>query len=92
MNELNGKIQKLVAVDRFSKWPTVKICETSETKEVINILTQYFDLYTEYRKSLNRIKVEHSFLKKTPNFANRKTLKYNTAHREHIQVREQLNA
>ena len=31
LNELNGEIQKLVAIDRFSNWPTVKSCKTSET-------------------------------------------------------------
>ena len=31
---LQGEVQILIAVDRFSKWPTVKICKTSETKEV----------------------------------------------------------
>ena len=42
MNEEN---QILIAVDRFSKWPTVKICKTSEWKEVINFLKQNFNLY-----------------------------------------------
>ena len=43
--KLNGESQLLIAVDRFSKWPTVKICKTSETKEVINFLKQNFNLY-----------------------------------------------
>ena len=43
--KLNGENQILVAVDRFSRWPTVKICETSEAKEVINFLKQNFKLY-----------------------------------------------
>ena len=43
--KLNGENQLLIAVDRFSKWPTVKICKTSETKEVINFLKQNFNLY-----------------------------------------------
>ena len=42
---LNGEVQKLIAVDRFSKWPTVKICKTSETEEVINFLMSNFNLY-----------------------------------------------
>ena len=42
---MNGENQLLIAVDRFSKWPTVKICKTSETKEVINFLKQNFNLY-----------------------------------------------
>ena len=43
--KLNGENQLLIAVYRFSKWPTVKICKTSETKEVINFLKQNFNLY-----------------------------------------------
>ena len=42
--KLNGE-NLLIAVDRFSKWPTVKICKTSETKEVIIFLKQNFNLY-----------------------------------------------
>ena len=51
--KLNGENQLLIAIDRFSKWPTVKICKTSETKEVINFLKQNFNLYgiTEKIKS-----------------------------------------
>ena len=43
--KLNGENQLLIAVDRFIKWPTVKICKTSESKEVINFLKQNFNLY-----------------------------------------------
>ena len=42
---LNGDHQILIAIDRFSKWPTAKICKSSETKEVINFLKQNFNLY-----------------------------------------------
>ena len=42
---INGDVQILIAVDRFSKWPTVKICKTAETKEVLNFLTNNFNLY-----------------------------------------------
>ena len=35
----------MIAIDRFSKWPTVKICKTAETKEVINFPTNNFNLY-----------------------------------------------
>ena len=42
---LNGENQQLIVIDRFSKWPTVKICRTAETKEVINFLTQHFNSY-----------------------------------------------
>ena len=43
--KLNGENQILIAIDKFSKWPTVKICKTAETKEVINFLKQNFNLY-----------------------------------------------
>ena len=43
--KINGDVQILIAIDRFSKWPTVKICKTAETKEVINFLTNNFNLY-----------------------------------------------
>ena len=40
----NGDQQSLIAIDRFSEWPTAKICISSETKEVINFLKQNFNL------------------------------------------------
>ena len=43
--KLNGDHQILIAIDRFSKWPTAKIWESSETKEVIIFLKQNFILY-----------------------------------------------
>ena len=42
---INRDVQILIAIDRFSKWPTVKTCKTAETKEVINFLTNNFTLY-----------------------------------------------
>ena len=42
---LNGEPQILVAIDGFSKWPTVKCCKTSDTKEVISSLSNQFKLY-----------------------------------------------
>ena len=42
---LNGEPQILIAIDRFSKWPTAKLCKTSETKEVISFLSNQFNLY-----------------------------------------------
>ena len=41
---MNGENQILIAVDSFSKWPTVKICKTSEAKKVIKFLKQIFNL------------------------------------------------
>ena len=43
--KINGDVQILIAKDRLSKWPTVKICKTAETKENINFLTNNFNLY-----------------------------------------------
>ena len=43
--KLNGKHQILIAIDRFSKWPTAKICKSWETKEVLTFLKQNFNLY-----------------------------------------------
>ena len=40
--KLSGETQILIAIDRFSKWPTAKVCKTSETKEVTNFLSSYF--------------------------------------------------
>ena len=42
---LNGEPQILIAIDRFSKWPTAKICESSETKEVTSFLSNQFILH-----------------------------------------------
>ena len=42
---MHGETQILIAVDRLSKWPTVTLCKSSETKEVINFLTSNFNLY-----------------------------------------------
>ena len=38
--KLSGETQILIAVNRFSKWPTTKICRASETEEVSNFLIQ----------------------------------------------------
>ena len=43
--KLNGEHKLLIAVDRFSEWPTVKICKSTETKEVLNFSNQNFNLY-----------------------------------------------
>ena len=43
--KINGDVQILIAIDRFSKWPTVKTCKTAETKEVINFLINNFNFY-----------------------------------------------
>ena len=43
--KIHGDVQILIAVDRYSKLPTVKICKTAETKEMIQFLTCNFNLY-----------------------------------------------
>ena len=40
--KINGDVQILIAIDRFSKWSTVKICKSAETKEVKNFLSSSF--------------------------------------------------
>ena len=52
-NKLNGEHQILIAIDRFSKWPIVKVCKSSETKEVLNFLKQNFKLYGLPEKNKN---------------------------------------
>ena len=41
---IHGEVQILKTVDRFSKWPTVKICKTAETKKVTNFLNLNYKL------------------------------------------------
>ena len=41
--KLNGIQQILIAIDRFSKRPTVRICKSSETKEVLSFSKQTFN-------------------------------------------------
>ena len=53
-NNSHGEVQILIAVNRFSKWPTVKICKTSETKEVINFLMSNFNLYGLFEKNIQQ--------------------------------------
>ena len=42
---IHGDVQILIAVDRFSRWSTVRICKTSETKEVIQFPSSNFNLH-----------------------------------------------
>ena len=41
---LSEKTEKLIAIDRFSKWPTAKLCKLSENKEVLYFSKQNFNL------------------------------------------------
>ena len=47
--KLNGEPQILIAIDRFSKWPTAKVCKTSDTKEV-KASYQTNSIYTVFQK------------------------------------------
>ena len=42
---MHGEVQILKAVDRFSRWPTAKICKTSATIEVMQFLSSNINLY-----------------------------------------------
>ena len=37
-----GGVYILVAIDRFSKWPTSQICKSTDTRTVLKILTKFF--------------------------------------------------
>ena len=65
---IHGKVQILKAVDRFSKWPTVKICRTAETKKVTNFLSSNFNLYGIPEK-IKSDKEERLFRRNTENSA-----------------------
>ena len=69
---LNGDVQILIAVDRFSKWPTVKTCKTAESREVLNFLTKYFNPYG-IPKKINSDKGEPLYQKNTNNFVKSET-------------------
>ena len=43
--KLTSELQVLIAINRFSKWPTAKICKTSEPKETSFFLSSKFKLY-----------------------------------------------
>ena len=42
---MHGEVQILIAIDRFSKWPTVNIFKTAKTKQVAHFLSSNFNLY-----------------------------------------------
>ena len=69
---LSGDVQILIAVDRFSKWPTVNKCKTAETKEVLNFLTNKFNLYGIPEK-VKLGKGEPLYRKNTKNFVRTET-------------------
>ena len=37
-----GDVYILVAVDRFSKWPTAQVCKSADTRTVLKFLIEYF--------------------------------------------------
>ena len=90
--KLNGEHQILIAIDRFSKCPTVKICKSSETKEVLNFLKQNFNLYGLPEK-IKTDKGGAFIAKNTEISVNRKISKMNIVHQlYYTPVREQWNA
>ena len=90
--KVNGEYQIVIAIDRFSKWPTAKIRKSSETKEVINFLKQNFNLHGLPEKIQTDKGGERLYRKNIKNFATEKISKLNTVHRECIPVREWCNA
>ena len=41
-SKTRGDVYILVAIDRFSKWPTAQICKSTDTRTVLKFLTKYF--------------------------------------------------
>ena len=41
-SKTRGDVYILVAIDRFSKWPTAQICKNTDTRTVLRFLTTYF--------------------------------------------------
>ena len=41
-SKTRGNVYILVAVDRFSKWPTAQVCGNTDTRTVLKFLTKYF--------------------------------------------------
>ena len=41
-SKTRGDVYILVAIDRFSKWPTAQICKNADTRTVLKFLTKYF--------------------------------------------------
>ena len=41
-SKTRGDVYILVAVDRFSKWPTAQLCTNTDTRTVLKFLTNYF--------------------------------------------------
>ena len=63
-------MQRLIVIDRFGRCPTTsEISKTSETKEVINLVTSTFNLYVIPTKSC-LIKGGRLYQKKIKNFVN----------------------
>ena len=55
-NKTSGENQILIAVDRFSKWPTAKLCKTTEVKEVLHFLNNLFNaIYNSHRIENNAL-------------------------------------
>ena len=72
LKTLHGEVQILVEVYKLSKWPTVIIFKTSETKDVINFLSSNI-VGTEYPNKKSD-KGDNSFPKSTRMFVKAETL------------------
>ena len=46
-SKTRGNVYILVAVDRFSKWPTAQICKNTDSRTVLKFLTKYIVQITE---------------------------------------------
>ena len=42
---VTGELFLLIGIDRYSKWPIVRICKSTETKDFINVLENFINLY-----------------------------------------------
>ena len=67
MKHLNGDSRIPIAIDRLNKWPTAQIFKTAEEKEVINFLTNHFNLHG-FPDRVKSDKGEHSYCSSTKNF------------------------
>ena len=80
---IHKDLQILIAVGWFSKWPTVKLCETPETKEVKSFFGVII-LYTDKRRKSNQIKEAPLSRNNTGSFVTIGTWNLDTARPEYM--------
>ena len=68
IDDKEGKIYILVAIDRFSKYPSVMLIKTASAKKIVKFLRSYIVIMAS-RKPLERITVLDSSLMLLRNFA-----------------------